>query len=174
MLFPFLVILISKPFPIQKELHETPIILSNSATYNTHLVCQPDTIVEECPKWRSWTAIWSSDRNKVMRKHQQDINGFLPRGHGLSSRAMVMAPPLWQQPFTLTSHSPLQSTFIHIGHVAPLANTPHIFHNSTLRPLMAKLTEDFIVSWSSTCFGPQASIFRRHYTSRFWCELRAL
>jgi hypothetical protein len=24
----------------------------------------------------------------------------------------------------------------------------------------------------STCFGRQASIFRRHYTSSFWCELR--
>jgi hypothetical protein len=32
----------------------------------------------------------------------------------------------------------------------------------------------FIVSWSSTCFGRQASIFRRHYTNSFWCELRAL
>jgi hypothetical protein len=32
----------------------------------------------------------------------------------------------------------------------------------------------FIVSWSSTCFGRQASIFRRHYTSSFWCELRAV
>jgi hypothetical protein len=30
------------------------------------------------------------------------------------------------------------------------------------------------VSWSSTCFGRQASIFRRHYTSSLWCELRAL
>jgi hypothetical protein len=32
----------------------------------------------------------------------------------------------------------------------------------------------FIVSWSSTCFGRQKSIFRRHYTSGFWCELRVL
>jgi hypothetical protein len=26
----------------------------------------------------------------------------------------------------------------------------------------------------STCFGRQASSFRRHYTSSFWCELRAV
>jgi hypothetical protein len=26
----------------------------------------------------------------------------------------------------------------------------------------------------STCFGHRASVFRRHYTSSFWCELRAL
>jgi mRNA-degrading endonuclease YafQ of YafQ-DinJ toxin-antitoxin module len=26
----------------------------------------------------------------------------------------------------------------------------------------------------STCFGRQASVFRRHYTSTFWCELRAI
>jgi hypothetical protein len=32
----------------------------------------------------------------------------------------------------------------------------------------------FIVSCSSTCFGHQASIFRRHYTSTFWCEGREL
>jgi hypothetical protein len=49
------------------------------------------------PKWWPWTAIWSGVGNKVMRKHQ-DINGFLPWGHGLPSRAKVMAPPLWQQP----------------------------------------------------------------------------
>jgi hypothetical protein len=27
---------------------------------------------------------------------------------------------------------------------------------------------------TSTCFGRQASFIRRHYTSSFWCELRAL
>jgi hypothetical protein len=30
------------------------------------------------------------------------------------------------------------------------------------------------VSWSSTCLGCQVSIFRRHYSRSFWCELCAV
>lgn len=58
----------------------------------------------------------------------------------------VMATPLGQRPFPLTSHSQSQPTFTHThthkGHVLPTANIPHIFHNTSPRSAMAKLTED--------------------------------
>jgi hypothetical protein len=47
------------------------------------------------------------------------------------------------------------------------------YHNNVTNVIHFHFHNHFIVSWSSTCFGRQASIFRRHYTSRFWCELRA-
>jgi hypothetical protein len=49
-----------------------------------------------------------------------------------------------------------------------------VFHNNVTNLIHFHFHNHFIVSWSSTCFGRQASIFRRHYTSSFWCELHAL
>jgi hypothetical protein len=47
-------------------------------------------------------------------------------------------------------------------------------HNNVTNLIHFHFHNHFIVSWSSTWFGRQASIFRRHYTSSFWCDLRAL
>jgi hypothetical protein len=49
-----------------------------------------------------------------------------------------------------------------------------VIHNSVTNLIHFNFNRHFIVSLSSTCFGRQASIFSRHYTSSFWCELRAL
>jgi hypothetical protein len=49
-----------------------------------------------------------------------------------------------------------------------------MYHNNVTNLIHFHFHNHFIVSWYSTCFGRQASIFRRHYTSSFWCELRAL
>jgi hypothetical protein len=46
--------------------------------------------------------------------------------------------------------------------------TCHIHHNNVTNLILFHFHDHFIVSWSSTCFGRQASIFRRHYTSRFF------
>jgi hypothetical protein len=40
-------------------------------------------------------------------------------------------------------------------------------HNNVTNLIHFHFHNHFIVSWSSTCFGHQASIFRRHYTSSF-------
>jgi hypothetical protein len=47
-----------------------------------------------------------------------------------------------------------------------------IMHHNNITNLI-HFHNHFIVSWSCTCFGHQASIFRRHYTSSVWCELCA-
>jgi hypothetical protein len=47
-------------------------------------------------------------------------------------------------------------------------------HNNVTNVIHFHFHNHFIVSWYSKCFGRQASIFRRHYASSFWCELRAL
>jgi hypothetical protein len=49
-----------------------------------------------------------------------------------------------------------------------------MYHNNVTDLIHFHFHNHFIVSESSTCFGRQASIFRRHYTSGFWYELRAL
>jgi hypothetical protein len=49
-----------------------------------------------------------------------------------------------------------------------------MYYNNVSNLIHLHFHNHFIVSWSSTCFGLQASIFRRHYTSSFWCELRTL
>jgi hypothetical protein len=49
-----------------------------------------------------------------------------------------------------------------------------MYHNNITNSIHFHFHSHFIVSWSSTCFGHQASIFRRHYTSSFSCELHAL
>jgi hypothetical protein len=49
-----------------------------------------------------------------------------------------------------------------------------MYHNNVTNLINFHFQSHFIVSWSSTCFGRQASIFRTHYTSSFWCELRAV
>jgi hypothetical protein len=49
-----------------------------------------------------------------------------------------------------------------------------MYHNNLTNLLHFHFHNHYIVYWSSTCFGRQASIFSRHYTSSFWCELRAL
>jgi hypothetical protein len=54
------------------------------------------------------------------------------------------------------------------------AHTQSTHHNNVTNLIHIHFHNYVIVSWSSTCFGHQASIFRRHYTSSFWCELRAL
>jgi hypothetical protein len=43
-----------------------------------------------------------------------------------------------------------------------------MYHNNVTN--LIHFHNHFILCW----FGRQASIFRRHYTSNFWCELRAL
>jgi hypothetical protein len=123
--------------------------LRNSATYSTHLDCQLDTTVAECPRWWPWTAVWSGGGNKLMRKHQQGINGFLPwgQGHGSSLMAATLSPHI-------TSHFP----FTYTGCVLPPANAPHNFHNTNPRPSMAKLTED--------CF-PQKCWRKGHFLQPF-------
>lgn len=124
-------------------MHVTHISLSNSATYNTHLDCQLVTIVEECPRWWPWTAVWSGDGNKAMRIQQQDIDVFLPWGHGPRSRAKVIASPLWQQPNPFPSHHvPRRSLHSGTQHVCCHQPTHLVFHITTPRPLMAKPTED--------------------------------
>jgi hypothetical protein len=52
-------------------------------------------------------------------------------------------------------------------------NTCLVNHNNVTNLIHFHFHNHFIVSWSSTCFGCQASIFRMHYTSGFWCELCA-
>jgi hypothetical protein len=47
-------------------------------------------------------------------------------------------------------------------------------HNNVTNLIHFHFHNHFIVSWSSTCVRRQASIFRSHYTSSFWCEFRAL
>jgi hypothetical protein len=42
-----------------------------------------------------------------------------------------------------------------------------MYHYNVTNLIHIHFRNHFIVSWSSTCFGRQASIFRRHYTSRF-------
>jgi hypothetical protein len=42
-----------------------------------------------------------------------------------------------------------------------------IYHNNVTNLIHFHFHNHFIVSWSSTCLGCQASIFRRHYTSSF-------
>jgi hypothetical protein len=49
-----------------------------------------------------------------------------------------------------------------------------MYHNNVTNLIHFHFHNHFIVSWSSTCFGHQVSIFRRHCTSSFWCELLAL
>jgi hypothetical protein len=49
-----------------------------------------------------------------------------------------------------------------------------MYHNNVTNLIQFKFHKHFITSQSSTCFGLQASIFKRRYTSRFWCELHAL
>jgi hypothetical protein len=49
-----------------------------------------------------------------------------------------------------------------------------MYHNNATNLIHFHFHNHFIVSEFSTFFGRQASIFRRHYTSSFWCELRAL
>jgi hypothetical protein len=49
-----------------------------------------------------------------------------------------------------------------------------MYQNNVTNLIHFHFHNHFIVSWSSTCFGRQAYIFRRHYTSSFWYELRAL
>jgi hypothetical protein len=60
------------------------------------------------------------------------------------------------------------------SHVMSLLVYVVVIHNSVTNLTHFHFHNHFIVSWSSSCFGRQASIFRRHYTSSFWCELRAL
>jgi hypothetical protein len=57
-----------------------------------------------------------------------------------------------------------------------LGHTGRIFinHNNVTNSIHFHFHNHFIVSWPSTCFGRQASIFRRRYTSSYWCELRAV
>jgi hypothetical protein len=43
-----------------------------------------------------------------------------------------------------------------------------MYHNNVTNLIHFRFHNRFIVSWSSTCFGRQASIFRRHYTSSFF------
>jgi hypothetical protein len=49
-----------------------------------------------------------------------------------------------------------------------------MYHSNVTNLIHFHFHNHVIVSWSSTCFGHQVSIFRRHYTSSFWCELRAV
>jgi hypothetical protein len=42
-----------------------------------------------------------------------------------------------------------------------------MYHYNVTNLIHFHFHNHFIVSWSSTCFGRQASIFRRHYTSSF-------
>jgi hypothetical protein len=49
-----------------------------------------------------------------------------------------------------------------------------MYHNNVTNLIHFHFHNHFIVSSSSTCFGRPVSIFSRHYTSSFRCELRAL
>jgi hypothetical protein len=49
-----------------------------------------------------------------------------------------------------------------------------MYHNTVTNLMHFHFHNHFVVSWSFTCFGRQASILRRHYTSSFWCELHAV
>jgi hypothetical protein len=49
-----------------------------------------------------------------------------------------------------------------------------MYHSSITNLIHFRFHKHFIVSKSSTCFGRQASIFRRHYTSSFWYKLHAV
>jgi hypothetical protein len=49
-----------------------------------------------------------------------------------------------------------------------------IYHNNVTNLIHFHFHNHYIVSWSATYFGRQASIFRRYYTSSLWCEFRAL
>jgi hypothetical protein len=48
------------------------------------------------------------------------------------------------------------------------------YHNNVTNLIYLHFYDHFIVSWSSTWFGRQVSILRRHYTGIFWCELCAV
>jgi hypothetical protein len=109
-------------------------------------------------------------RNKTPTAAQQYTKTHFPILQFYVNHHTAIKTP-GRQPYTPSSHQNQQQAVINLTFCWPCII---MYHYNVTNLIHINFHNHFIVFWSSTCFGRQASIFRRHYTSRFWCELRAL